>query len=85
MQMDRFMIFQASNFPDKATRVTFLVSRLTSKAEQWAIPHMHPDSPLCTDYQAFLAKLWRTYNSPLRHTCRAQTRKSTVGFCRHGA
>lgn len=67
------MIFQASNFPGEATHVAFLVSRLTSKAEQWAIPHMHPDNPLHADYQAFLAELCRTYKSPLRHTCLAQT------------
>ncbi|KAB0396637.1 hypothetical protein E2I00_020167 [Balaenoptera physalus] len=62
MQMDRFMIFQASRFPGEAERVAFLVSRLTGEAEKWAIPHMQPDSPLRNNYQGFLAELRRTYN-----------------------
>ncbi|XP_006150720.1 retrotransposon Gag-like protein 6 [Tupaia chinensis] len=78
MQMDRFMIFQASRFPGEAERVAFLVSRLTGEAEQWAIPHMQPDSPLRNNYQGFLAELRRTYKSPLRHARRAQIRKTSA-------
>lgn len=78
MQMDRFMIFQASRFPGEAERVAFLVSRLTGEAEKWAIPHMQPDSPLRNDYQGFLAELRRTYKSPLRHARRAQNRKTSA-------
>ncbi|XP_075409629.1 retrotransposon Gag-like protein 6 [Tenrec ecaudatus] len=78
MQMDRFMIFQASRFPGEAERVAFLVSRLTGEAEKWAIPHMQPDSPLRNNYQGFLAELRRTYKSPLRHARRAQIRKTSA-------
>ncbi|XP_048205249.1 retrotransposon Gag-like protein 6 [Perognathus longimembris pacificus] len=78
MQMDRFMIFQASRFPGEAERVAFLVSRLTGEAERWAIPHMQPGSPLRTDYQGFLAELRRTYKSPRRHARRAQIRKTAA-------
>ncbi|XP_037053386.1 retrotransposon Gag-like protein 6 [Peromyscus leucopus] len=78
MQMDRFMIFQASRFPGEAERVAFLVSRLTGEAEKWAIPHMQPDSPLRNNYQGFLAELRRTYKSPLRHSRRAQIRKTSA-------
>ncbi|XP_054997647.1 retrotransposon Gag-like protein 6 [Sorex araneus] len=78
MQMDRFMIFQASRFPGEAERVAFLVSRLTGEAERWAIPHMQPDSPLRNNYQGFLAELRRTYKSPLRHARRAQIRKTAA-------
>lgn len=78
MQMDRFMIFQASRFPGEAERVAFLVSRLTGEAEKWAIPHMQPDSPLRNNYQGFLAELRRTYKSPLRHARRAQIRKASA-------
>nr|XP_036862694.1 LOW QUALITY PROTEIN: retrotransposon Gag-like protein 6 [Manis javanica] len=78
MQMDRFMIFQASRFPGEAERVAFLVSRLTGEAEKWAIPHMQPDSPLRNNYQGFLAELRRTYKSPLRHARRAQIRKTAA-------
>ncbi|XP_055963005.1 retrotransposon Gag-like protein 6 [Sorex fumeus] len=78
MQMDRFMIFQASRFPGEAERVAFLVSRLTGEAERWAIPHMQPGSPLRDDYQGFLAELRRTYKAPPRHARRAQTRRTAA-------
>ncbi|CAK6444012.1 unnamed protein product [Pipistrellus nathusii] len=78
MQMDRFMIFQASRFPGEAERVAFLVSRLTGAAERWAAPHMQPGSPLRSDYQAFLAELRRTYKPPLRRARRAHARKASA-------
>lgn len=78
MQMDRFMIFQASRFPGEAERVAFLVSRLTGEAERWAVPHMQPGSPLRDDYQGFLAELRRTYKSPLRHARRPHSRKASA-------
>lgn len=79
MQMDRFMIFQASRFPGEAERVAFLVSRLTGQAERWALPHLQPGSPLRSNYQGFLAELRRTYKPPRRpERRRAQIRKAAA-------
>ncbi|XP_045695352.1 protein LDOC1 isoform X2 [Phyllostomus hastatus] len=57
VQTTSYMLVNENRFCNDAMKVAFLISLLTGEAEEWVVPYIEMDSPILSDYQAFLEEL----------------------------
>ncbi|XP_066105956.1 protein LDOC1-like [Saccopteryx bilineata] len=57
VQTTSYMLVNENRFCNDAMKVAFLISLLTGEAEEWVVPHIEMDSPILSDYRAFLDEM----------------------------
>ncbi|XP_066213157.1 protein LDOC1 [Saccopteryx leptura] len=57
VQTASYMLVNENRFCNDAMKVAFLISLLTGEAEEWVVPHIEMDSPILSDYRAFLEEM----------------------------
>ncbi|XP_005087994.3 uncharacterized protein LOC101839265 [Mesocricetus auratus] len=61
VQTAAYMLVDDKIFDCDEYKVTFLITRLTGPALEWAIRYVERDSPLLSDYRGFLAEMKQVF------------------------
>ncbi|XP_049623501.1 protein LDOC1 [Suncus etruscus] len=57
VQTTSYMLVNENRFCNDAMKVAFLISLLSGEAEEWVVPYIETDSPILSDYRAFIDEM----------------------------
>lgn len=57
VQTTSYMLVNENRFCNDAMKVAFLISLLSGEAEEWVLPYIETDSPIISNYRAFVDEM----------------------------